>query len=422
MTKIFAHIDCNNFYVSCQRIFQPELRGRPVVVLSNNDGCIISRSNEAKALGIKMGVPYHEALSIIRKHNITVFSSNYALYADVSNRVMSILSMFCPDLEVYSIDEAFMELTSLKNVEDYLKYGRFVRETIFQYTAIPVSIGISTTKTLAKVATKIAKKNQEHNNVFLLTDEIDIQLTLQQFPVEDIWGIGFRYSQMLKKHQITTAYELTTAPLGWIQRQMTVNGSRLYHELRGKSCITLNHIVDKRNICTSRSLAKHTDNFEILTEWVSTFAASCAKKLRKQKSCATVIIVFIHTDYFKKDMPQYSKSVVVNLPESSNSSFEIIKYACLALKKIYKKGYLYKKVGVIVSEICPENQVNYTLFSDEKKRKKEKTLMFILDNMNKKYGRDILKVSSQKMNPKDGINTNFLSPRYTTCFDEIVKI
>ena len=419
---MFALIDCNNFYASCERVFNPSLNHQPVVVLSNNDGCVIARSQEAKDLGIKMGVPAFQLESLINSTRVQVFSSNYSLYGDMSQRVMTVLATFAPDIEIYSIDEAFLLLDGFEDYFDLQEYAKNIRKTVLRCTGIPVSIGIAPTKTLAKLANKLAKKKKDKSGVLILEDEIDIQIALKDFPIEDVWGIGPRYANMLKLEGIGTALQFTYALPNWVQKKMTVQGLRTWHELRKKSCMTLDKFpADKKAICTSRSFGEMQKDFQPIEEAVSTFAARCGAKLRKQKSCAAVIIIFVHTNFYRKDLPQYSKSIVVRLPVATNSSFELVKYACYGLEKIFKNGYNYKKAGVIVTEIMPENQVIGALF-DEVDRPKHKKAMLAMDKLNARFGREKVRIGKQGFGRKWHLKQERISQCYTTQLSEIIDI
>ncbi|MFN3851738.1 MAG: Y-family DNA polymerase [Spirosomataceae bacterium] len=417
---MFALVDCNNFYVSCQRVFQPQFNKKPVVVLSNNDGCVISRSEEAKQIGIKMGVPAFEVESYKKSHGLEVFSSNYTLYGDMSHRVMSILAKIAPEIEVYSIDECFLQLTGFSENFDFVAFGREIRQKILKYTGIPTCVGIARTKTLAKAANRIAKKLG--TGVYMLDDEIDIQIALSQLALEDVWGIGQRLAAKLKVDKVLTALDFTNMPQNWVQKKMTVVGVRTWFELRGKSCIKLEHTSpDKKAICTSRSFGKLLDDFTAIEEAVSNFTARCAAKLRRQKSCAGVLIVFLYTDYFRKDLPQNSKSITVKLPTYSNSSIELIQYACYALKKAYSSGYLYKKAGVIVTDIIPQEQVVVGLF-DEIDREKHRKIMQTLDRLNHSFGREKVKIGKQGFGKKWHLKSEHLSPCFTTKLSDVIRV
>ncbi|MDR3058932.1 MAG: Y-family DNA polymerase, partial [Prevotella sp.] len=349
---MFALVDCNNFYASCERVFRPSLTGKPIVVLSNNDGCVIARSNEAKALGIKMGVPAYQIKEIIEKNNVAVFSSNYTLYGDMSNRVMTNLSSYAPESEIYSIDEIFLDFSGLK--VDLKKYGTKVIQTTHKNTGIPVSMGIAPTKTLAKLANKFAKKYPKYNGVCIIdTDEKRIK-ALRLTEIGDVWGIGRQVFDKLKQQGITTAFDFINQPRAWVRKQLTVVGERTWRELQGEACIELEKIApDKKQICTSRSFGKMTADFEIISEAVATYSAACAYKLRKQQSCAVSLMVFIHTNNFREDLPQYCKNRIVKFPVPTSDTAEITSYALFALKSIFANGFQYKKAGVIIMEIVP---------------------------------------------------------------------
>ncbi|WP_373331496.1 Y-family DNA polymerase [Salmonirosea aquatica] len=310
----FGLLDCNNFYCSCERIFAPALSTAPLVVLSNNDGCIISRSQEAKDLGIKMGTPVHLIQDLIRQHAIEVFSSNYTLYGDISARVMNTLSELCPVVEVYSIDEAFLDLSIFPSSE-LETFARNIRKTVRQWTKIPTCVGIGPTKALAKVANRIAKKNPAHEGVFIIADEATRLAALQDYEIGEVWGIGRKYAQMLQANGIETAQQFTELPDEWVKSEMTIVGLRLLLELRGQSCLPmLSPRTLSKNICSSRSFGASQTNMENISEAVSTFASKCGEKLREQKGCAGVITVFLQTNRFKPEQPQYSKSQTLNIP------------------------------------------------------------------------------------------------------------
>jgi len=418
---MYALVDCNNFYASCERVFNPALNGKPVVVLSNNDGCVIARSNEAKALGIRMGAPAFEMEELMLKNKVAVFSSNYTLYGDMSQRVMTTISQFAPEVEIYSIDEAFLHLSGFENY-GLLEYGRKIAYTTTRNTGIPISIGIAPTKTLAKVANKIAKKNPASKGVYVLDTQETITAALENFPVEDIWGVGRQYARFLNKHNIYTAQEFINANKDWIRKNMTVMGSRTMEELQGKACIEIETSPpDKKAICTSRSFGTMLSDYEPISEAVANFAASCAAKLRKQKACAALMMIFIHTNPFRKDLKQYAKNIVISMPAATNSSMELVKYAGAGLKKIYKKGYLYKKAGVIVSDIIPENNIQTSLF-DEVNREKQKKVMQALDRLNSRMGRDKVRLAQQGFSRKWKLKQEKLSPNYTTKLEDILVV
>lgn len=418
---MYSLVDCNNFFASCERVFQPNLRNVPIVVLSNNDGCVVARSNEAKALGIPMGEPVFKLTRLIEQHGIAVFSSNYALYGDMSHRVMTILSQFVEDMEIYSIDEAFL---SLKGFENYNleEYGRNIVKTVTKGTGIPVSMGIAPTKTLAKVASKFAKKYKGYNGVCLIDTEEKRIKALKQFEIGDVWGIGRRYQKKLEYHGIRTAFDFTQKSESWVRNMMTVVGVRTWKELKGIPAIELEKVVpDKQTICTSRSFGEMIEDFDTLMESVANFTASCSRKLRAQRSCAGMLQVFIYTNRFREDLPQYYNSQIINLPTATSDVTELIHYARLALKNIYKEGYQYKKAGVIVMDIVPGNSVQQNLF-DERNRIKHEQVLEVLDKVHKKYGTRILKVAVQGTGKKWALKSEYSSKQYTTNPDDFIEI
>ncbi|GAB2648445.1 Y-family DNA polymerase [Emticicia sediminis] len=419
---MFALADCNNFYASCERVFNPSLIGQPIVVLSNNDGCVIARSQEAKDLGIQMGVPAFEIKDLVERGRVKAYSSNYTLYGDMSHRVMATLSTFVPNVEIYSIDEAFLDFSGLDTYHNISDYATNIRKTVLKNTGIPLSIGTAPTKTLAKVANKLAKKQRRTEGVYIIEEDIEIQTALEMTNIEDVWGIGPRHSKMLKEHNIHTALDFTYARPNWIKSKMSVVGLRTWHELRGNPCLPLDeNPPPKQNICTSRSFGTMLEKYSEIEEAMSNHAARCAYKLRKQESCSSVVTVFLMTNFFRKDLPQYSRSISVNLPVATNSSIEIIDYACKALNKIYKKGYKYKKVGVIVSEIRPETQILLDLF-DSVDRAKHETIMKAMDVLNDKFGREKVKISKQGFDRKWRLKKELISKCYTTNMDDIIQV
>lgn len=417
---MFALVDCNNFYASCERVFRPELRGKPIVVLSNNDGCIIARSNEAKALNIPMGAAAFEYEKYFIENDVYVFSSNYALYGDMSNRVMNLLAAMTPQLEIYSIDEAFLDFRGC----DYLnlqEHGLHIVKTITQSTGIPVSIGIAETKALAKVANKIAKKfPKETKGAYLIdTDEKRIK-ALKWLKIGDVWGIGRRHAKRLMALNINNAYKFTQLPDEWVRQNMSIVGLRLKYELEGKPTLDLEQVKNKKNIATTRSFDVNYTEFEQLRERVSTFAVTCAEKLRRQKSCCNALMVFIHTNGFRNDLPQYSKNIVMKLPFATNSSIEITKFAIDGLKLIFKSGYKYKKAGVILMDFTPENINQISIF--ENTNPKHKAIMEAMDKLNASIGQKKVKLASQALDRTWKMRQERLSPRYTTKFSEILTV
>lgn len=416
---MFGLVDCNNFYASCERVFNPSLNSRPVIVLSNNDGCVIARSNEAKAAGIKMGVPAYQIKEEIKKYGIAVFSSNYTLYGDMSNRVMATVGRFVEDMEIYSIDEAFLNLTGFSNIDEY---GLKIVRATTRNTGIPVSLGIAPTKTLAKVANKFAKKFSGYNRVCIIDSEEKRIKALQLTEISDVWGIGHRHAGKLKYKGINTAYDFTQLPKAWVRKYMTVVGERTWKELNGESCIEMELISpDKKQICTSRAFGETVSALDSLSGAVATYAGICAEKLRRQKSLAVSLMVFIHTNNFREDLPQYYKNCVIKLPIPTSSTNEIVHYALIALRNIFKSGFLYKKTGVIIPEITNQNVIQADLF-DALDRKKHYQLMQIVDNLNSGFVRNKLTLAIQDADTGWRLKQAFLSPCYTTRLDQIINI
>jgi DNA polymerase V len=415
---MFGLVDANNFYASCQRVFDPSLINKPVVVLSNNDGCIVARSDEAKALGIQMGEPYFKAKPIIEKHGVKVFSSNYELYGDMSSRVMNILSELAPESEIYSIDECFLSFPQW-STQDLLSHGQTIKDTIKQWTGIPVSIGLAPTKTLAKVANKVAKKA---DGIRLLRECREIDTVLENMDVADLWGVGRQYAKFLKSNGIHTAIQLKDAKDGWVKKHLTIVGLRLVYELRGISCLSLESVAPaKKAIYHSRSFGKSVMLLSDLEEAVSSFTARCAEKLRQQNSCAGTLQVFLHTNKFNTDQPQYSNSRTIELPVATNSAPELIHYALKVLGMLYREGYAYKKAGVIVMGIVPKHAVQLNLF-DTVDRTKQEIITDVTDELNSKKGKDTVIVAAQGFPGKNSAwktERNHLSPCYTTKWDEL---
>ena len=390
--KVFALIDCNAFYVSCERVFNPKLNNRPVVALSNNDGCIISRSKEAKALGIKMGVPLFKVKDIVEKEKVVVFSSNYTLYADMSRRVMNIISSSSPYTEIYSIDEAFVELSSLPI--DYESYAHQLRQTILQHTGIPVSIGIASTKTLAKVANHKAKKDDSLNGVCSLVNYNNIDQILELTEVGDVWGVGRRLSKKLINHGIHNAKLLKNCSDSWIRKMMSVNGLKTITELRGISCIPLEeYSMTRKSCCTTRSFGKLLTNLDDIEQAVTTFARRAAERIRSESLAASCVSVFVRTNPFDKKSAYYSNGASRTLSHPTHDSLTIIETSLLLTKRIFKNNYQYKKAGVLLSGLCDESEIQETLF--EKNYNQNSDLMSAVDAINYRYGRDTLQMASE---------------------------
>ncbi len=418
---MFALVDCNNFYASCERVFNPKLDKKPIVILSNNDGCVISRSNEAKALGIPMGAPAFKYDSIFKKNKVHIFSSNFPLYGDMSSRVMSILSRYTPNIEIYSIDEAFLEFKGFENY-DLENYGKKIRKTILKWTGIPVSIGFAPTKALAKVANRISKKfDNETGGVYVISSKEKKDKALKWLKIEDVWGIGFKHAARLKSYKINKAYDFTMLPDDWVRKQMSVIGLRLKKELEGESVLSLEESRSpKKAIATTRSFEKNITDFEDLKERVSTFSICCSEKLRNQKSNCNSIYVFVKSNRHQKNKLQYRNGIVMTLPYGSNSSITISKYAVEGLKKIYKKKIEYKKAGVIVMGLVPNNRTQLNIF--EKENPKHQALMKTLDFIAKKEGPSKVKLASQDLKRIWKMKQTKLSSRYTTELNETISI
>ena len=413
-----ALIDCNNFYASCERIFNPRLIGKPIIVLSNNDGCIITRSAEAKELGIKMGEPYFKAKKIIDKNNVRVFSSNYSLYGDISQRVMETLARFASDVEIYSIDEAFLGLNGFENYE-LSKYCKYIRRTIKQWVGIPVSIGVSTTKTLSKIANNLAKKNKEYDGVCILKSWFDINEALKLTPIEDVWGIGRRLSVFLKKYKINTAYDFTQLDKGWIRKNMGVVGEKTFLELCGVSCIELELIPsDKKSCCVSRSFSKPVEKIDDLEESVSSYGTRVAEKIREEELVAESMSIFVLTNYFNRKEKQYSNSIKLQLPYPTNNSIKIVKRALEGIRKIYREGYRYKKAGVILYGLTKAKQTRGLLDYD---RENSDSIMNTLDRINERYGSSTIRLASEGVEKSWRMRRESVSPCYTTRFDDLVE-
>ena len=417
MEQIYALVDCNNFYVSCERVFDPSLENIPIVVLSNNDGCVISRSNEAKKIGIKMGEPVFKCRELITRHNVRLFSTNFTLYEDMSRRVMSTLSRFCPEIEIYSIDEAFLSLPNCeKNLTEYCKK---IRDIVMRWTGIPVSIGIGKTKTLAKVGNRIAKRDARHNGVFNMEDQRDIDKVLDSIEVREIWGIGRGYASILKSTGIHTAKDLKNVTNSWARSNMKVTGLRTIWELKGISCRSLDNKPEpKKGIIRSRSFGKPLERIEDLKEAVSTYATRAAEKLREQNSTASYITTFIETGRFDKNF-RYSNRKTFRFEQPTSYTPDIIKAALNSLKNIFRTGYLYKRAGVMISGIVPEDETQLSLYLSARKHKKHKTVMSTVDKINNTWGSNTIHYASSGTDQPWRTRRIMISNRYTTNWDEL---
>ncbi len=414
-----ALVDCNSFYVSCERLFNPSINKKPVIVLSSNDGCVISRSTEAKSLGIKMGEPYFKVKKIVKDNDVKTFSTNFSLYGDISRRVMKTLKQFSPEMEVYSIDEAFLNLSSIKN-ENLLDHSYKIKETILKWTGIPTSIGIATTKTLSKAANYIAKK--EKSGVVDLINSKQVDKLLSEIKINDVWGVGRQLTKFYIKNGINTAYDLKNVHNNWIKKNTSVFGSRTAMELKGIPCIYLEpHEEKRKNCCVSRSFGRKVTKLEELKESVTTHCLNAAEKIRLDKQSVKKITVFIRTSPFQIGKNYYANSKDIDLPIRTNDSIALVKYALTILDSIYKKGYKYQKTGIIFSGLKDVDVYNKNLFSlinDEDKRIK---LMKAIDNTNIKYGRDSLSIAQAGLNKKN-IKRQHASKIDTASFNHLPTI
>src|SRR5579863_561083 len=418
---MYALVDCNNFYCSCERVFNPKLEGRPVIVLSNNDGCAISRSDEARALGIGMAAPAFIMSEFLDQHQVAVFSSNYTLYGDMSQRIMDSLALFAPKIEIYSIDEAFLDLSELRKM-DLRQFGFNIRRTIRKNIGIPVSVGIGATKTLAKMANRHAKKHYRPASVFWAADPALVREMLSSTPVEEIWGIGHQYALLLSRSGFKTAAEFLKAPEEWIRKNLSVVGHRLLFELRGIPSIAWETEKPVRqNICTSRSFGQRIADKTRIAEAMANYAASCAGKLRSDKTCCRSVQVFIQTNPHKTDEAQYLRSVDIDLDRASNHSGEIIKAALRGLDLIFKPGFLYMKCGVTAMDLVPESSVQGSFF-DDADHKKSRHIMRTIDQINQSAGKEVLRAAAQGFERPYRLKTDYLSFRYTTRMSEILRI
>ena len=417
--KIFALVDCNNFYASCERVFAPSLKKRPVVILSNNDGCIVARSNEAKSLGIPMGVPVFKQKAVIKKHNVAVFSSNYQLYGDMSKRVMDSLGLFTPDMEVYSIDEAFLRLDYLQPRNLY-EYCKTIREKVLQWTGIPVSIGIGPTKVLAKIANHVAKK-QTDVGVFDIRCQQKQDNILKPLDVDKIWGIARGWSERLNSMGIYKASELRDASPPIIRKHLSVVGERILRELKGQSCIDLEAIQPKKSIMSSKSFGKPLTKKEPIEEALSNYAACACEKLRKQNSQAQAVHVFVQTNGFRETERQYNNAITHTLTIPTSDTRIIIKAAKFCLSMIYKHGYRYKKTGIMLLDLIPASLKQKQLFVNFDHNPGD-DLMNIVDRVNKEQGPNTLFFGAQGVNREWKMRCGLRSPRYTTQWDELLMV
>ena len=415
---MIALVDVNCFYVSCERVFCPALRGLPVVVLSNNDGCVVARSDEAKALQIGMGQPLFEIRGMVKKHGLKVFSSNYPLYGDMSARAMNILRRFAPSVEVYSVDEAFLDLEGMA-FDDLMPHARNIRQTVLRWVGLPVCVGVAPTKVLAKIANRIAKKDKLGNGVCVLADNWDA--VLQEVEVGDVWCIGRQYANLLRGYGIKTAYDLAQADDTWVRKHLTITGLRIKKELEGEPCIRLEtETPDKKSVGTTRSFREPLRTKDALGKALADFAARCGEKLRRQQSSAALLTAFIHTNRFAKGAPPYGASFTVSFSTPTNSTLQLVKAAQYVLNKIYREGYDYKNAGVLLSGLTPQSNVQISLF-DPVSYEKHQRLMVAMDGVNARYGRNTVQVAAQTIGTGAQLTRQTqLSPCYTTKWEEIL--
>lgn len=418
---MFALVDCNNFYASCERVFQPQLEGKPVVILSNNDGCVIARSNEAKALGIPMGAPAFQYRSFFKQKGVQVFSSNYPLYGDMSSRVMSLLGQYSPNLEIYSIDEAFLHFKGF-DLFDLEAEGRRMRKQVRRWTGIPVSVGMGPSKALAKIANKIAKKyDSTTKGVYCIDTEDKRVKALKWTAIGDIWGIGRQHCKRLEALGVKNAWQFTLLPDDWVKKHMSILGLRLKKDLQGLPSIQLEEVPSpKKGIATTRSFEGTLTAFSDLEERVSTFANSCAEKMRKQGSSCTALLVFLRSDPHKKGAIPYRNSCVLTLPYSTNSSITLSKYAVLGLHKIFKEGVHYKKAGVMIMGLSPTATRQLPLFGGEEV--KHLAVMQAVDRIHKRFGPHQIKLANQDLQRTWKMKQEHLSQRYTTEIKEVITV
>ena len=418
---MIALVDCNNFFVSCERVFRPDLDGKPVVVLSNNDGCVVSRSNESKAMGIPMGVPFFKVKHLVENGQLTVFSSNYALYGNLSNRVMSVLADAVPKIEIYSIDEAYLHLDGICP-DKIPELCRNLRAKVGKWVGIPVSIGVAPTKTLAKIASHFAKKYKGYAGVCMMDSDEKRIKALQLTPIDDVWGVGRRLAPKMLSWGIRTAFDFTERPKEWVSDKLGVNGLRTWEELRGRPCFDEEKDERRKSICTSRSFAEMITDRAELESRVADFAAVCARKLREEGSAAQDVTVFMYTNRFREDLQQYFPSITIRLDVAGNSAQDIVCTALKAMRLIYKPEYQYKKAGVVVSNIVPSDSVQGAIFDfDEEERSKNDRISEVIDRLGGKS--QLLRIAAQRPGHyADGIRSEHCSSLYTTSLDQIIKV
>ncbi|MBP5719449.1 MAG: Y-family DNA polymerase [Bacteroidales bacterium] len=417
---MFALADCNNFFASCERVFRPDLNGKPVIVLSNNDGCAVARSNEAKALGIKMGDPYFKIRPIVEKYGVAVFSSNFSLYGDMSHRVQEVLRGFAPAVEQYSIDEAFLDLRGM-HIDDPDAFAKDISAACRRFTGIPVSVGIAPTKTLAKIASKLCKQYPKLRGGCYMHRTQDIEKVLRRFPVADVWGIGRRSVKKLEAMNIRTAWDYAMLPENAVRKQFALPGWRTWAELRGTPCIEFEDMIEpKQSICVSRSFAKEITEPGLLCEQVANFAESAVQKLRSQQSLALEMAVFAFTNRFKENAPQTYGSRLVVFPDATDDHRTLVSAAVKAAREVFSQGYGYKKAGVVITKLIQASDHVGSIFADEKADNRDARLSESIDAINRTYGRGAILFGVQG----DGrikMSREHQSPHYTTLWSDIPK-
>lgn len=421
--RLYGLADCNNFYCSCERVFRPDLRERPVVVLSNNDGCIIARSEESKALGFKMGTPFYQVKDLLEQNGVAVFSSNYNLYGDMSRRVMSLLSTYTPHLEIYSIDEAFLDFDGMGSTPALTDYAKGIVRAVHKGTGIPISLGIAPTRTLAKMASKFAKKHKGYEGVCMIETDEKREKALRLFDVGDVWGIGRQHLKTLNYYGINTAWDFTKKPESWVRSHLHLPSVQTWKELHGEDCINIDELPHKKSICTSRSFAgQGLDRLEQVEEAVANFAAQCARKLREQHTVCQSITVFVYTSRFRTDVPQSYIHRTINLPVPTNDLSETVSAAVNALRAEWPRGkFHFKKAGVILWNICRDDAIQGNLF-DNVDRKRQSALAKAVDAINHKNGHNTVLMAIQGSDKSWHLKNEHISKQYTTNLNDVIVI
>lgn len=418
---MFALADCNNFFASCERVFRPDLQGRPIIVLSSNDGCAVARSNEAKALGIKMGAPLFQIKDIVKRHNVALFSGNMALYGDMSQRVRWVLEEYAPSVEAYSIDECFLDLRGMTGI-DFDAYAKEISAQCWRQTSIPVSVGIAPTKTLAKIASKLCKQYPKLRGGCYMHRPEDIEKVLRKFPIEDVWGIGRRSTPKLKAIGVCTAYDFTQLSRPTVQSMLGITGLRTWNELRGVACIEFEDGFEaKQSICVSRSFSSEIYDVAELQEQIANFASTVAEKLRGQRSATAEMVVFAYTNRFKESQPQTYSNSLITFATPTADHRTIVAEAAHSTQKLFKSGYGYKKAGVVATKILPEGEIMRSLFDDTAALEREQKITSALDSINATFGAGTIKLAVQGSGKIKSASES-QSPHYTTRWSDIPKV